>query len=74
VAVVSLGVVVRDNENIEHALRRWKRNLKNEDRFVEMRKHDHFIKPSEKRRLKKRRKKLSDGTSIGDKKHEVKKK
>jgi|ETNvirnome_2_300_1030623.scaffolds.fasta_scaffold75309_2 small subunit ribosomal protein S21 len=63
---MSLEVHSRPNESIENLLRRFKRNLKRENRFVEIRKHDFFVKPSEKRRLKKRRKKLTDGTDIED--------
>jgi len=61
-----LSVEVKPGEDKEYALRRFKQKLKRDDRFVEMRRHDYFIKPSAKKRLKRRRKKLSDGRDMQD--------
>ena len=45
-------------------LRLLKRKLKREGFFVEMRKREFYRKPSELKKLKKRRRKLSDGTEL----------
>lgn len=60
----ALQVIANDGENIENLLRRFKKKLKYEGRFLEMRKKDFYIKKSERLRKRRRRKKLSDGTSI----------
>jgi len=52
------------NEPIEAMLSRFKRLLKNENIFIDMRKHDYFIRPGELRRQKRRRKKTISGEEI----------
>ena len=59
-----IGVIARKGESIDKLLQRLKKSLKDENVVMDMRKHDFFVKPSEKRRLKKRRKKLTNGTQI----------
>lgn len=61
---VPLKVDARDRENIEVLLRRFKRLLKKDGRIMEIRKWDYYVKPSEKKKLKKRRKKFTDGSNI----------
>jgi|TARA_Y100000310_G_C20445158_1_gene698028 ribosomal protein S21 len=64
---MALYVVNKGNEGIESMLKRFKRVLKDEGRFIEMRKQDFFVKPSELKRKKRRRKKFVDGTDIMEK-------
>jgi len=45
-------VVVDEGENIEAALRRFKRKVQQESIIKEIKKHSVYIKPGEKRRLK----------------------
>ncbi|MEJ2077658.1 MAG: 30S ribosomal protein S21 [Acidobacteriota bacterium] len=45
-------VVVQDGESLESALRRFKRKVQQEDIIRESKKHAFFLKPGEKRRLK----------------------
>ncbi len=45
-------VVVQDGESLESALRRFKRKVQQEDIIRESKKHSFFLKPGEKRRLK----------------------
>lgn len=54
-------------ESIDSMLKRLKRKLKNDGRILEMRKKEYFIKPSELKRMKKRRKKTSDGETLSEK-------
>ena len=54
-------------ESIDSMLKRLKRKLKNDGRILEMRKKEYFIKPSELKRMKKRRKKTSDGETLIEK-------
>ncbi|MAE81489.1 MAG: 30S ribosomal protein S21 [Flammeovirgaceae bacterium] len=60
----ALKVVAKEGESIESLLRRFKKKLKFEDRFREIRKWDYYLKPSDRKKLRRRRKKLTDGTSI----------
>ena len=46
------GVVVRDNESFESALRRFKKLIEREGRLSEYRRHQHFEKPSERKKRK----------------------
>jgi small subunit ribosomal protein S21 len=46
------GVIVRDNESLESALRRFKKLCEREGRLAEYRRHQHFEKPSERRKRK----------------------
>ena len=46
------GVIVRDNEPFEKALKRFKKTCEKAGIISEMRKHQHFEKPSEKRKRK----------------------
>jgi len=46
------GVIVRDNESFESALRRFKKLIEREGRLSEYRRHQHFEKPSERRKRK----------------------
>jgi small subunit ribosomal protein S21 len=45
-------VVVEEGENIEAALRRFKRKVQQESIIKEIKKHSVYIKPGEKRRMK----------------------
>ena len=45
-------VVIQDGESLESALRRFKRKVQQEDIIRESKKHSFFLKPGEKRRLK----------------------
>ena len=46
------GVLVRDNEPFEKALRRFKKTCEKAGIMAEMRKNQHFEKPSERRKRK----------------------
>ena len=46
------GVIVRSNESFESALRRFKKLIEREGRLSEYRRHQHFEKPSERRKRK----------------------
>ena len=46
------GIIVRDNESFESALRRFKKLCEREGRLSEYRRHQHFEKPSERRKRK----------------------
>ena len=46
------GVKVRDNESFEHALRRFKKLCEREGRLSEYKRHQHFEKPSDRRKRK----------------------
>jgi len=59
-----ISVKAYRGEKVESLYRRFKRKLKHENFILEIRKSDYFIKPSEKRRQKKRRRKFTDGTTI----------
>ena len=59
-----VSVEVKGPDDLEKALRLLKRKLKREGFFVEMRKREFYRKPSELKKLKKRRRKLSDGTEL----------
>jgi small subunit ribosomal protein S21 len=43
---------VRDNESFESALKRFKKVCEREGRLAEYRRHQHFEKPSERRKRK----------------------
>ncbi len=47
-------VQVRDGENIERALKRFKRKVEQAGILKEVRKREHFVKPSVKKKLKAR--------------------
>jgi small subunit ribosomal protein S21 len=47
-----LGVRVRDNEPFESALRRFKKKCEKAGVISDFRKREHFVKPSERRKLK----------------------
>ena len=59
-----LYVKAKKGEDVESLLVRFKKKLKEHDRFLEIRKHDYFIPKSQKRRQKQRRRKFVDGTAI----------
>lgn len=46
--------IVRDNETIEDALKRFKRDVSRSGTLAEIRKREHFLKPSDIRKMKKR--------------------
>ena len=62
----SVSVIPRDNssQSLERALRELKRKLKKDDFYKEMRRREYFISPSELKKLKKRRKKTTDGGDL----------
>ena len=45
-------VRIQDGENIENALRRFKRKVQQEDIIKEVKKHSFYLKPGEKKRIK----------------------
>ena len=45
-------VHVQDGENLESALRRFKRKVQQEDIIKEIKRHSFYLKPGEKRRVK----------------------
>lgn len=45
-------VTVRENENIDDALRRWKRAVSKDGILASVRKKEFYVKPGVKRRLK----------------------
>ncbi len=47
-----LGVKVKDNESFESALRRFKKKCEKAGVLSDLRKHQHFEKPSERRKRK----------------------
>ena len=64
----SVSVIPRDNssQSLERALRELKRKLKKDDFYKEMRRREYFISPSELKKLKKGRKKTTDGGDLGN--------
>ncbi|MBO4622771.1 MAG: 30S ribosomal protein S21 [Bacilli bacterium] len=46
--------IVRENESIEDALKRFKRDVSRAGTLAEVRKREHFLKPSDIRKMKKR--------------------
>ena len=60
----SVSVSVRNND-IEGALRTLKRKLKKDNFFKEMQKREYYMKPSEIKKMKKRRRKSIDGDNLG---------
>ena len=59
-----VSVVLRDQKDLEHALRLLKRKLKRENFYVELRRREFYQKPSEIKKAKKRRRKTIDGTEL----------
>ena len=59
-----VSVVLRDQKDLEHALRSLKRKLKRENFYVELRRREFYQKPSEIKKAKKRRRKTIDGTEL----------
>ncbi len=47
-----LGVRIKDNESFESALRRFKKKCEKAGILSDVRKHEHFEKPSERRKRK----------------------
>lgn len=45
-------VIVKDNESLESAIRRFKRNIAKDQIMIELKKREFFVKPSLKRKLK----------------------
>lgn len=46
------SVVVHDGESLESALRRFKRKVQQEDIVKDAKRHSYYLKPGEKKRLK----------------------
>jgi len=46
------SVTIRDNESLDQALRRFKRKCKRAGVLAEMRKREHYLKPSVRKKLK----------------------
>jgi small subunit ribosomal protein S21 len=46
------GITVKDHESFESALRRFKKVCEREGRLSEYKRHQHFEKPSERRKRK----------------------
>lgn len=47
-----MAVVVRKDESIDSALRRFKKEMVKSGTLIEVRKHEYYVAPSEKRRRK----------------------
>ncbi len=47
-----LGVKIKDNESLESALRRFKKKCEKSGILIEMKKREHYEKPSVKRKRK----------------------
>lgn len=45
-------IIVRDNESIEDALKRFKRDVSRSGTLAEARKREHFLKPSDIKKMK----------------------
>jgi len=45
-------VTVQDGESVESALRRFKRKVQAEDIIKEIKRHSYYLKPGEKKRVK----------------------
>ena len=45
-------VVIQEGESLENALRRFKRKVQSEDIIKEIKKHSHYMKPGERKRVK----------------------
>jgi ribosomal protein S21 len=54
----------KDSGSLERALRELKRKLKKDGFYKEIRRREYFISPSEERKLKKRRRKSTDGEDL----------
>ncbi len=48
-------IIVGKNEPFEHALKRFRKLLKQEGTLEEAKRHEHYEKPSEKRRKRRKR-------------------
>ena len=59
-----VSVELRNQDDLEHALRLLKRKLKREGFFLELRRREYYQKPSEIKKSKKRRRKAIDGTEL----------
>ncbi len=46
-------IIVNEGETLESALRRFKRKVQQEDIIKDIKKHSFYLKPGEKRRIKK---------------------
>jgi len=46
------GVIIRDNESFEKALRRFNKSCERAGILADIKKHQHFEKPSERRKRK----------------------
>ncbi len=47
-----LEIVINDDENVERAVRRFKKKCEKDGILAELRKHRHYEKPSERRKRK----------------------
>lgn len=47
-----MAVYVRKDESIDSALKRFKKEMVKSGKLIEVRKHEYYVAPSEKRRLK----------------------
>ena len=54
----------KDSEQLERALRDLKRQLKKDNFYKEIRKREFYVSPSEKKKLKKRRKTFTTGEDL----------
>lgn len=61
-------MVLYDNETLDHALRRLKRKIKQDNLIPILRKKEFFISKSEENRMKRRRKKFADGRKFTEEK------
>lgn len=47
-----MAVYVRKDESIDSAIKRFKKEMVKSGKLIEVRKHEYYVAPSEKRRLK----------------------
>ncbi len=47
-----MAIVVRKDESLDSALRRFKKEMLKSGKLLELKKHEYYVSPSQKRRLK----------------------
>jgi small subunit ribosomal protein S21 len=53
-------VIIQESESLENALRRFKRKVQQEDIIKEIKKHSFYMKPGERKRLRKKQRREAD--------------
>lgn len=62
----AISVYPREGEDIDSVLKRFKRKLKDDGMIIELRRREYFMKPSEIKKMKRRRKKTIDGEKLNE--------